>query len=471
VQVPYKGELASKSSHYDIVRNTEVTDFLETCEYLKEPTEEEAKAITAAFVEPPPTGGVILPERVIAVDGSPYEANINDRLPSTKVGYVKVGVVLIDMKQFSSLRVMGGRYVDPFRVAELEENNSPLTFVLPSANVRIKGKSSVRDSFRAVVDAQLYSDKTRFNPTDPLTSLRTTLFHLASRRPDEMGTNDPTRLRLSKCPACGRGPIEVCDVPEPQHCPNCGEEVYPSDCLRLWEEVSDFQSNTMVMNRFMLLVEHLMPIHYIRFLAGNSLQSLSEIMFFVDGPLAIFGTAAWLSRAILIYLADINKRLREKHYPDVLMIGLQKTGQVVDYVDMIERFIEPNRLFAIDDDYRYRYVLAGRDPSGNGFGDETYYGQDFVYKTPSGRRFVFALPYPTASKRIPDKQTFITKKTDLTWYTELPRALALIQKVESDLYQNAVVPIALAHRFTAISLMPGGKVLDLLTRRAFEKKG
>jgi len=106
--VPYKGELASKSSHYDIVRNTEVTDFLETCEYLKEPTEEEAKAITAAFVEPPPTGGVILPERVIAVDGSPYEANINDRLPSTKVGYVKVGVVLIDMKQFSSLRVMAG---------------------------------------------------------------------------------------------------------------------------------------------------------------------------------------------------------------------------------------------------------------------------------------------------------------------------------------------------------------------------
>src|SRR5690606_25048951 len=98
------------------------------------------------------------------------------------------------------------------------------------------------------------------------TSLRSTLFVLASMRKDkELRTGDPTKLRIHKCPDCGAGPVEVEDVPEQQHCPHCGSEVYPADCLRLWEEVSDYQSNLAVFRRFMLIVEHLLMAHYIRF--------------------------------------------------------------------------------------------------------------------------------------------------------------------------------------------------------------
>src|SRR5690606_41479985 len=48
--------------------------------------------------------------------------------------------------------------------------------------------------------------------------------------------------------------------------------------------------------------------------------------------------------------------------------------------------------------------------------------------------------------------------------------LGLISHLESDLYENAVVPIALAHRYTAISFQPGGRVLDLLTKHALDRK-
>lgn len=51
-------------------------------------------------------------------------------------------------------------------------------------------------------------------------------------------------------------------------------------------------------------------------------------------------------------------------------------------------------------------------------------------------------------------------------YPQLALAIKLINHLESDLYKNAVVPIALAHKYTAISLEPGGKVLDLLTRKS-----
>jgi hypothetical protein len=132
---------------------------------------------------------------------------------------------------------------------------------------------------------------------------------------------------------------------------------------------------------------------------------------------------------------------------------------------LIDRFLPQNRLFAIEDDYRYKYILSNREPAGNGFGFETYYGQDFIYKTPSNRTFVFGLPYSFPSKDMPGVD-FPQEKVKWEYYPQLAKAVRLINELESDLYKNAVVPIALAHRYTAISLQPGGKVLDLLTRRS-----
>jgi hypothetical protein len=294
------------------------------------------------------------------------------------------------------------------------------------------------------------------------------LFYLASRRPGELGTNnDARRLKIHKCPQCGEGPVEVEDVPDQQFCAFCHAEIYPTDCLRIWEEVQDYQSNQVAISRLMLILEHIIPIHYMRFLYNSAPLVLSGMAFFVDDPLAIFGNAAWLHRSIMIFLQEVNRKLAKNHCLPLMVIGLQKTGQVVDHITLINRFIPNNRLFAIEDDYRYKYILAGRDPSQNGFGYETYYGQDFIYKTPTGRIFVFALPYPYSSK---DELgiNFVKEKIKFENYPQLPAAIKLITKLESDLYENAVVPIALAHHYTAISLEPGGKVLDLLTKKALK---
>lgn len=468
--MPYQRESASKSSHCDIIKNPDVSQFLEECDYIKPPSDQEAQSLCSVFIEPPETDTVCLPEYIIAVDGSNYEASIDERLPSTKVGYVKVGCMAIDMGKYKSLRTPEGRFVDPFRVAELQDNNSPLTFTLPSSNIRWKNKGNVRDSFRATVDEQLYDIKTRFNEKNPSTSLRTTLFHLASSRPGDMGTGDPQQLKIHKCPTCGAEKIIVKDIPDQQFCPYCQAEIYPSDCLRLWEEVNDYQSNGEALNRFMMVVEHLVPMHYIRHLAENSLSSLGSIAFFIDGPLAIFGNSAWLHACIMRFLDDINRRLNQLNKPNILIIGLQKTGQIADYMFNINRFLSSNRIYALEDDYRYKYIYAGREPSKNGFGSETYYGQDFIYKTPSGRTFVFNLVYPFKSKEDMQGLKFTQYKTEIERYQELSRAIALIKHFECDLYENAVVPIALAHRYTSISLVPGGRVLDLLTKEALESK-
>lgn len=462
--MPYQGERANKNAHSDFVKNPDVVNFLNQCEYLREPSDEEVKRMTDSFVEPPAFDKAPLPSSVIAIDGSLHESSINDRLPSTKVGYVKIGTVLIDMKQYKELRVEDGRFVDPFKVARLEENNQPITFTLPSSNIRWNKHDSVKNSFRAMVDHSISDQRTRFG-TELKYSLRTTLFHLAALRPEGMGSDDPSILKLHKCPVCERGgPIILKDIEGPQYCLDVGGcEIFPSDCLRLWEEVSDYQSNMQAISRFMNIVEHMVPIHYIRYLTEHSLKSLSGIAFFVDGPLAVFGTAAWIHRSIMQFLAITNEKLVAAGHEPILVIGLQKTGQVVDHAAMVDRYIPPGRLFAINDDYRYTYILGGRDPAANGFGDETYYGQDFIYKTETGRTFVFGLPFNAKSKQ--PKEDFLENKTKFESHPTLTRALALIKHFESDLYKNALVPVALAHKYTAISLRPGGRVLDLLTRK------
>lgn len=461
--MPYQNEYASKTSHVDILNNPDIKRMLGECSYLKLPSDDEVKKLVDQFIDLPTDLNEPLPEFIIAIDGSNHEVSIDDKLPSTKFGFVKVGVVLISLKEFGDLK--DGKFIDPFRVASLRKKNTSLSFFIPSANITWKNKSTVRDSFRAIFDQQLYDERTRFDPKDPQTSLRSTLFTLASLRPGEMGTSDEASLKIHKCPTCGDGPITVKDTPDQQFCPHCGKEIYPSDCLRLWEEVNDYQSNQIVISRMMMILEHIIPAHYIRFFLNKSPLLLTNIAFFVDGPLAMFGNAAWIHRSLMIFLENARRKLSRFNAKPILMIGLQKTGQVVDYINLIDRFLPNNKIYCVDDDFRYKFMLGDRDPAGKTFGYETYYGQDFIYKTSNGKTFDFLIPYPFPSKDLSNLD-FKLEKTKLGNYENLNRAITLITKLQSDLYENAVIPIALAHHFTAISFEPGGRVLDVFAQQA-----
>ena len=205
--MPYEGEFANKTSHIDFLNNPDIKAMLADCTYLKPPSDEEAQQLADQFIDIPDLTDITLPEFVIAIDGSNYEVSLDEKLPSTKFGFIKVGVVLIPLKDFGDLKV--GDFVDPFRVAALKKKNTALTFFIPSANIKSKDQENVRDSFRKLLDQQLYDIRTRFDEDDPRTSLRSTLFELASLRPGEMGTDDDEKLRIHKCPNCGEGRLTI----------------------------------------------------------------------------------------------------------------------------------------------------------------------------------------------------------------------------------------------------------------------
>lgn len=448
--MPYHNEYADKSSHSDIVNNPDVKSFLDNCSYMKQPSQQDINEIADKFTEVTIDENN-LPQNIISVDGSYYEASIRKEIPCTRVGYVKIGNLLIKRNDFHSLKG-NNNFVNPFKVAGLKENNSSVIFTFPSSNMKYKNESNVRDSFRRVLDEMLYEIRT--NPEDPKTSLRSTLFCLSSYRE---GGNSRDKILLYKCPTCEAKNIEVKDIAEIQNCPYCDAKVYPSDCLRIWEEVSDSVSNQSALNRFMNVIEHIFPIHYMRVVKDTNPQSyidiLSNVCFFIDGPLAIFGNAAWVHNCIKKFLEELNQEMQAHNKRDIMIIGLQKSGYVYDYLQLISKYINNNTIYCLEDSFRYKYILFDNEHRYSSFGDETYYGQDFLYKTKSGRTFVFDIPYNNQKN-----------KFNIENYKNLGAYLSIIQDFECDLYENALTPIALAHKYTAISLEPGGKVLDLLSK-------
>jgi hypothetical protein len=130
-------------------------------------------------------------------------------------------------------------------------------------------------------------------------------------------------------------------------------------------------------------------------------------------------------------------------------------------------------MLAVSDDYRGRYIKQ-TDPTAN-FGDETYYGQDIIFHTARCNTFVVGLPYPWPEKRLGEgllrerELGFRAAKSELTNYPDLARALDVIRLFESDLFRGSIVPILLAHRHASISLMPGGRVLDISSMIRFKR--
>lgn len=525
-----KNEPAGKNGQRTFVRNPDVDQFLANSACLVPPTPEEAQKITEDYIIWE-EGDKSLPDYVVASDASPYTEPLKGYYPSTQLGYVKNSMVIIEVKKFDKLRPTESNYVDPFKIAELHRSGDSIAFTLPGCNIRYKNSTTVKDGFRLAVYEQLSDMRTSFTNDNYFNVVGTLL------------AIDENKVEIDICPSCGvESNFQFTKTHHIRKCPYCSEDVYITDSLRIYEQISDLGDNRSAITRFMNVVEHLIIASFIRMVGYTNPEQLSRIAFIMDGPLAIFGQPAKVHARLLKLYSKVSKHLASKNLPMPLIIGIQKTGTVVDHAVSIAKYIENGAFRIIDDEYRHRYIAAKSESSDN-FGHETYYGQDFIYKTRNGKVFAFAVVYPFESKNIENfksedfsitidsqelkveclneklrmslssilndpeklikilsiengtaklvdkkiivhskagegepvkvkvsaKKIFALQKIELEQYKPmLGRAMNLISHFELELYENAIIPIALAHRHASISLVPGGKVLDLLSKNGLK---
>jgi hypothetical protein len=450
--MPYDGQRASKYGHSDLIKNKDIQNFLSECSYIEPLSEEGAQIIKSYFQKAPSVDSQV--SSIIASDGSRYTDPIRKRFPSTQVGYVKFSLVLVDIDDLENTQDFDG-FVDPFKIAKLHNSAESLGFALPGSNVVYKECKSVSHSFRKVLFEHYTDPKNAFD-ADGQYTIGSTLRLLDS-------LEDEPLLVLRRCPECKQAfdkglTFESNNV---LHCPHCNIELFYTDALRIHEDISDFGDATSAITRFMNATEHLLIATLVRYFLDNSPQLLGNLGFFIDGPLAVFGPPARIHSRLMAFY-DL---VRKKSLKEPLIIGLQKSGSLYDHTQAISPWLDSDTFTLVTDHYRRKHI-QGSDQNNKPFGQETYYGQDFIYKSPSGSAFVFGLVYPFGKK----DHAFYEKKEKIENYPLLSHAIALLKKVEFDLYPDATIPIALAHRHASISIIPGGKALDFMTKNFLNKK-
>ncbi|MER5699308.1 hypothetical protein ACWDBO_32535 [Streptomyces mirabilis] len=399
------------------------------------------------------------PTFAIAFDGSNQEVEARPGYPSVRVGYIQIAGVYVDILKFLGANSSG---LVNARQLERAQITQTVNSVLPGSNVFLKGVTG-RDSWRAEFDRSFAeSEITDFGNSFSLTDALMTI-HGKPGAP-------ASSLTLSKCPSCGAPDQKVTASGGVCATPDCVEKLYPTDVLRGYEEFTDDGENALTLTRAMNMAERLLLISYIDGFYRVEPRMLSQGIFITDGPLAVYGPAAPMKSKFLEYWTQLCVAMDQRDIAPPLLVGIEKSGRFADHARVIERHIPNGHVMMLDTPYINRYV-TNQKPDHH-YGKDEFYGRRFIYKTSTGESLVVTVPrvpggHPYEKPRRDSAGDFIqTLSEKFESYPMLRVTLEALDLMQTQLYPNAVIPIALAHSASSLPLGTGRSVLTLLAQRS-----
>jgi hypothetical protein len=430
------GERASKLGHLEVVNSPFVRSLIDQFEY-PEPTEvEPGKDIWREF-DPSDIDPLTI---ILAVDGS-FQPVLSDGYPVRAVAFIKTALVRIDRRQ---LEKIDKDMPHPVQMKALMADSAlQSSTVLPLRNVRVEGisnydmvRSIVRDSFQIETGGLVHQ----------------TLKWLAYRkwRP-ELRSASP-EFQCPHCPETCRGlPFDA----DEGTCEHCGGHVYLSDMIGFHLDMGEDQAPNSVANAYMLMHETLLLFSVIRhFWDRGDQRSLRNVLLIKDGPLTLRGQYSKLVDNIRDLLAYAHERGCPIH-----VIGQEKTGRFVEYLDEIQRFAMPQSKsdlphYAV---LSHRYIREEVDhgpEKANPYGLKTNYGEKVLVKLDPYTHMVLSVP-TGAYRPDPDFPTAIGD------FIGLDRILATLPSLLSHQHEGALFPITLANGVASLSSYPSAAVLKL----------
>jgi hypothetical protein len=445
--VPYEGEFASYRSLNRITQTDRVKQLLTKARVIH--AEEQLATLSPALA---PTASEAAPAFAVAIDGSYAEVPVKNGYPGAHVGYVTVASVLLNLSDLDRLDEQ--RPIDPAEFRKTEQA-STVDAALPGSNVVTREHLSAKAAFREAI-FEVFHDAVV--DTEDSTTLLDTFKQLLQFKPagaQKCPHNDCDR----EFPISGTTSSCICD----RQC-----RIYPTDALRIHERFNDVGSNGEAFGLVMQIWERVFLVHLLRcFERRNWIDRLGKLVFFVDGPLAVFGPPAWLSAAISKELKRLNTIARQKMGTDFIVIGIEKTGAFVSHFDDIDRSevtgesrFPPRSYFLLTDIYiKQRISLSDSEKR---YGQDTYFGRKFFYKTTSGARIVASIPFLTEEQDTLDG-------SDIDLYPQFGNVCAVLDRLVSSRFPNSLSPIISAHAHAAIPLYLGAKVLQQLAQALMDR--
>ena len=435
--MPFENEVATGESLIALQKSVALKEFEGSIAFRPDKVERDPAPLVAV------PRSDWLPHRVIAIDGSSITHKVRNGFPGAECSLVMLSVVFIDISKLA--RIEADQIPSPRIFNEMDRAHT-LDAVLPGANVVRRGDEA--DS--------------------PRRYFRSTVFDALNGRLDE---HHETLLETVRAIAPGRVADIECPVDDckrryatgagahPCACDRA-ETLFETDALRFHERFNDLGSNGEVHGEVRHVLEVLSLVNILRFFEHpNRVQFLKDCVFVLDGPLAVFGQPAWLAPLVRAEIIRISAKVRAATGRDLLVIGIEKTGQYVTHFDDLDwtdangprsRF-EPGATLIPDARYVNRNIVF-RPSEAKPSGIDTYFGRKVFYKTRNSAHAVLNVAMANSA-------ALDFSDTSMAAFPHLGDALNVLDHLSTYLYQDGFMPLVRAHAHAAIPLKRGTDII------------
>lgn len=430
-------EYASKSAHSHIVNDPSLQEFLTQCNLPKKAGETTVSDCNHVSYQPMLDNPI---RHIIAIDGGYSEVAVQTGFPSSTVCFFQIGALIFSMADLDGIGKQP--FIDPEDMAKLKEIQR-LKFTLPVRNVQMKSEGTLTDSVRRAIYnffCQKIDDNEKL-----IATLQWFIFQ-------EYDVVSPV-WNLASCPICRSSNIPLRQEEMTKtyafSCNKCDGEILLTDVFRLHEVIDEEMGAGGILGYLITTVEQIILAHLIRIVLKVKPAMLDQILFIRDGGLAFFGQTANMHQP----MRTLVKFLFKHH--NLYLAGLEKSGPFVEHADEISETIHNGTVMILDNDYIYKYIMPGKADPAKPYGCTTYYGNKLIFKTLAGGMYVVSLPTIETTANPTQK--------DLR---NLGAILTNIEKLKCDMYDNSLIPVALANKLVSLADHPSSRILQKFAKIA-----
>ena len=389
------------------------------------------------------------PQLIIAIDGDYSKHQIQNGFPGAEMGYITVSTVLILMDKLKELE--NSRFVDPKKYRDTEKPTS-IDCLMVGCNTVLNDEKSAKSTMRRILYEKLKETRT----FDESETLLETYEALLKYKID----NSTSGANKASCPH-NNCETKLKESYGEYKCENCGGKLYSTDVLRLHELMNPSGTNGEMYGQIKDTLKRLQLIHLLRSFEQKpgAISALKRIAFFIEGTLAVFSASSWLAKPFRKELARLNQKIQESFGQDLLIMGIERTGNFVNHFSDIDTKMDggkdnfPNQsAFLLNNDYIKDNIVLNDNPDFVYLKD-TAFGRKFFYKTKAGYRVVPSI--------VTFKHYHAEVKTAFpAQFPRLADCLKLLDKLVSSRYGSSVMPLVTAHAEAAIPLNIGKAIFD-----------
>ena len=390
--------------------------------------------------------GEWLPRRIVAIDASSITHKVKNGFPGAEASLLMLSVVFIDV---SLLAAIGPDEIPSPRIFNEMDRAHTLDAVLPGANI-------VRGGVDGDTPINFFRKTAHDALSGVLDSSHETL--LETLRSISEGRNSNIECPIVGCEegfVTGRGEYHC-------HC-HMKAKLFETDALRFHERFNERGSNGEVHGEVRRVIEVLSLVNILRFFEHDDrLHFLRDCAFILDGPLAVFGQPAWIAPHVRKELIRISSKVRAKFGTDILVMGVEKSGQYVSHFQDIDWSDElgpkgkfPASTVLIPDAKYINRNIVRRPEDAKPSGADTYFGRKIFYKNKSNAHATLNIAM------VNSKGADFHCVEDVA-FPRLNDALNILDHLSTYLYEDGFMPLVRAHAHAAIPLRRGTEILSAL---------